>query len=77
MNSVLKVFLAFGLLAACAVSAEAAKKSARDRLSEAQKKEIRKRAYEWCRKTYLKGGGGHIMRVEIMNDGRVRCWYKA
>jgi D-Tyr-tRNAtyr deacylase len=79
VSTVLKMFLVLGLLASAAADAAAAatKKSRRDAMSEAQKKDLRKRAYEWCRKTYLKGGGGYIMRVEIMNDGRVRCWYKS
>lgn len=58
-------------------AAAAAKKTVRDSLSEKQKADMRKRAWEWCRKRYTAGGGAaQVMRVEILSDGRVRCWYR-
>jgi hypothetical protein len=51
-------------------------KNAKPALSAAKKAEMRKRGFEWCRKKYI-SGGAYIVRVEIMNDGRVRCWFKS
>jgi hypothetical protein len=45
-------------------------------MTEEQKKELRRRGLEWCRKN-LVHGGGWVVRVEITRDGGVRCWYKS
>jgi len=50
-------------------------KDVRSQMTPAQKADIRKKAFEWCRKKYA-GGGAYVFRVEILSDGRVRCWYK-
>jgi len=52
----------------------AASKTARDKMSPEQKKELRRKAYEWCRKKHAPHGD--ILRVEILSDGSVRCWVK-
>ncbi len=51
-------------------------KSAKKTMTGAQKAELRKKGREWCKKNFIQGGA-YIVRVEIMNDGRVRCWYKS
>lgn len=65
------------VLAIAPLPVDAASKTTdvRSKLTEAQKAEIRKRAREYCKKRY--GGGGVVIeRVEILSDGRVRCWYR-
>jgi hypothetical protein len=42
-------------------------------MTKTQKSELRRRAYEWCRKQIVHGD---VLRVEILSDGSVRCWYK-
>lgn len=51
-------------------------KSVRKALTEAQKADLRKKGREWCMKNYIRGGA-FIVRIEIMSDGRVRCWFKS
>ena len=53
----------------------AAAKDVRKTMTAAQKSELRKKALEWCKKNYIQGGA-FIVRVEILSDGRVRCWVK-
>ncbi len=53
----------------------AAAKDVRKTMTAAQKSQLRKKALEWCRKNYIQGGA-FIVRVEIMSDGRARCWVK-
>jgi hypothetical protein len=69
--------IACGLMIGNADLAAAAstKKDVRKTMSEKRKAELRKWGREWCIKNYIRGST-HILRVEILSDGRVRCWYK-
>jgi hypothetical protein len=61
------------------IASEAAskpKKDKRSQMTEEQKKELRRRAREWCIKNYAKGNAAEIVRIDIQSDGRVRCWYR-
>ena len=71
--ALLSAGLVFGFHGA---GAAAAKKNVRAGLTEKQKTELRDRARAWCKKNYAKGGTVYIVRVEILSDGRVRCWTK-
>jgi hypothetical protein len=51
------------------------KKDKRAQMTEEQKKQARKSAREWCMKYHAKGNA-YIERVEILSDGRVRCWIR-
>jgi hypothetical protein len=62
------------LLSGSAFEAEAAKKTRRDQMTEAQKTALRKRAREWCTKNIK--GLRSLERVEIKSTGRVVCWYR-
>jgi hypothetical protein len=53
----------------------AAKKSKRDSMSEGQKKDLRKRAREYCQKKYA-NGTAYLERVEIKSNGQVICWIR-
>ena len=71
----------FGLVMAFAVAAAtfatglstAAEAKRRDQMTAAEKKELRKRAREWCMKKYVKGTVT-FERVEIRANGQVICW---
>jgi hypothetical protein len=56
-------------------AAKAPKKDRRSTMTEAQKKDLRRRGREWCLKNYAKGNASTIDRVEILTDGSIRCWY--
>jgi hypothetical protein len=56
-------------------SASLAGKDARSKMTPAQKKELRKRGREWCMKNHIKGNM-QFERIEIMSDGRIRCWMR-
>jgi hypothetical protein len=76
----LKNVLISSICAAFAVTAIpdisfAAKKDKRSMMSEEQKKNLRKRAREYCNKTYAKGGA-FIERIEIQSTGKVICWIR-
>jgi hypothetical protein len=51
------------------------KKNVRDSMSAAQKKELRRKAREWCEKK-IRNGSDYIDRIEIKSDGRVICYYR-
>lgn len=77
----MKLFTAFALAAGFSLvvglgidTAEAAKKSRRDQMTEAQKTALRKRAREWCIKNIK--GLRSLERVEIKSTGKVVCWYR-
>jgi hypothetical protein len=69
--------IAVGLIVGNAESTAAAstKKNVRKAMTAAQKVDLRKKGYEWCRKNFIRASA-HILRVEILSDGRVRCWYR-
>jgi uncharacterized protein (DUF2147 family) len=48
---------------------EAAKK-----LTKAQRKDLHKRALDWCRKRI--GGGASVEHIDIKSDGKVVCYYR-
>jgi hypothetical protein len=56
-------------------AAKAAKKDKRSMMTDAQKKELRRRGREWCLKNHAKGSAATIDRIEILTDGSIRCWY--
>jgi hypothetical protein len=61
------------------VASEAApkpKKDKRSQMTAEQKKDLRRRAREWCIKNYARGNAAEIVRIDIQSDGRVRCWYR-
>jgi hypothetical protein len=58
-----------------ATAANKAKQTVRDRMTAEQKKELRRRAREWCTKKYIHGTA-YIDRVQIQSDGRVICYYR-
>ncbi|MGQ0484831.1 MAG: hypothetical protein ACT4SY_05700 [Hyphomicrobiales bacterium] len=65
-----------GLVTGLAVSADAAaKKDVRANLTQQQKAEIRAKARAYCVKRYA-SGAAEVVRVEILSDGRVRCWIR-
>jgi hypothetical protein len=72
------VLAAILAVAGFGAGADAASKKpdVRSTMTEEQKKELRRRGLEWCRKN-LVHGGGWVVRVEITRDGGVRCWYKS
>jgi hypothetical protein len=47
----------------------------RSQMSEAEKKDLRKRAREYCLKAYAKGNTT-LERVEIKASGKVICWLR-
>jgi hypothetical protein len=55
------------------VGEAAAKK--RSEMTEKEKKELRKRAREYCLKAYAKGTS-ELERVEIKSTGKVVCWIR-
>jgi hypothetical protein len=56
-------------------TAASAKKDARKTISEKRKAELRKLGREWCTKNYVRGSS-YIVRVQVLSDGRVRCWIR-
>jgi hypothetical protein len=62
------------VLASVAVPSEAAKDK-RSTMSEAQKKQLRARAREYCMKNFVKGLK-ELDRVEIQSTGKVICWIR-
>jgi hypothetical protein len=79
MNLVMKL----AVIALCAslptlTTAEAAKakkgSNKRDQMSAEQKKELRRKGREWCIKNHAKGNST-IERIEIMENGSIRCWF--
>jgi hypothetical protein len=68
---------AFAMTATTQVSfaAKAVKKDKRSMMSEDQKTNLRKRAREYCNKTYAKGGA-FVERIEIQSTGKVICWIR-
>lgn len=70
-------FIAFGLVIGNADLAAVAstKKDVRKTMREKRKAELRKWGREWCKKKHIRGSA-HILRIEVLSDGRVRCWYK-
>jgi hypothetical protein len=49
--------------------------SVRDRMSDAQKKELRRRAMDWCKKKF-RDGANSIERVQIQSNGKVICYIR-
>jgi hypothetical protein len=47
-----------------------ANSSVRDRMSDEQKKKLRKMGYDYCRKKH-----GSVQRVEILSTGKLVCYY--
>ncbi len=47
----------------------------RDRMSDAQKKEIRRKAMEWCKKKY-RDGSNQVERIQIQSNGKVICYIR-
>jgi hypothetical protein len=50
-------------------------KNKRDMMTAAQKADLRKRAWDYCKK-HLEHGATRVTRVEILTTGAVRCWYQ-
>ncbi len=76
MNKILKFALLTTLTVAFVTPlAGVAFAKKRDAMSEKEKKDIRKRAREYCNKTYAKGGA-FVERVEIQSTGKVICWIR-
>jgi Ni/Co efflux regulator RcnB len=71
------IAISFVLAPDLAFAAAKKKKDVRSGMSEEQKAKIRKRAWDWCKKNYVGHGQGQVVRVEILSDGRVRCWYRS
>lgn len=69
--------VALGLIAGSAapVDAASAKKDARKVMTSAQKADLRKKGLDWCRKNFVRGSR-HIVRIEVLSNGNVRCWIK-
>lgn len=77
MQKLFAPLVAASLVTGLAASADAAaKKNTRENLTQEQKAEIRAKARAYCVKTYTSGGVGQVARVEILSDGRVRCWIR-
>ena len=82
MGKLFTVFIVLGFGMGMFGSADAAskkpmqsqQKDVRSGMTEAQKKELRKRGWEWCRQ--FATGGTYIVRVEILQSGKVRCTLK-
>jgi hypothetical protein len=72
----LSILLISGLaMGVTSESFAASKPDRRSKMTEAQKKDLRKRGREWCRKNHAKGNA-EIISVDIMTDGSIRCWYR-
>ena len=67
--------MALGLIFALPLTVDALAEDKRSKMTPAQKKELRKRAREYCLKHYVKGAG-YLERVEILSSGQVRCWIR-
>ncbi len=78
MRKLLLALMAAGLLTGLSAEAGAApkKKAAKPGLSAAEKAEFRKKYMPICIKQYAQGGNGVIMKVEVLSDGTVYCWYR-
>jgi hypothetical protein len=48
----------------------------RARMTKQQKIEARRRATDWCKKNYVRSLATS-QRVEILRDGRGRCWIRS
>jgi hypothetical protein len=53
----------------------ASKPDKRSKMTDAQKKELRKRGREWCRKNHAKGNA-EIISIDILSNGSIRCWFR-
>lgn len=78
MKKLIAAFVAAGVMAGFAADADAApkKKKTNSGLSEAEKAELRKKYRPICMKRYAQGGSAVILKVEVLSDGSVYCWYK-
>ena len=74
-NSHFKLLVAVLTIAFVSTTFDSALSDKRSKLTDAQKKELRKRGKDWCLKNKIKGTAT-FSRVEIMSDGRVRCWWR-
>jgi len=78
MQKLFAALLAASLMSGLAISADAAgKKDVRSTLTREQKAQIRAKAKAYCAKKYTRGSIADVIRVEILSDGRVRCWYRS
>jgi hypothetical protein len=78
MKKLMLVFMSAGLvLGMQGAFAATANKDARAKMTEQQKTAARDRGRAWCKKNYAGSGGAYVVRVEILSDGRVRCWFKS
>ncbi len=77
LNLFFSGMIALGLIAgnAAPAAAASAKKDARKSMTAAQKADLRKKGLEWCKKNFIRGSM-HIVRIEILSNGSVRCWVK-
>lgn len=80
MKKLIAALIAAGLmlLTGLAADADAAKKKKKSEsgLSEGEKAALRKKFTPVCIKKYAQGGSGTIIRVEVLSDGSVYCWYR-
>ena len=78
MQKLFAPLIAASLIAGVTVSVDAAAKNkdARASLTQEQKAAIRARARAQCAKKYALGNMADVIRVEILSDGSVRCWYR-
>ncbi len=78
MQKLFAPLIAASFVAGLAVSADAAAKNkdTRANLTQEQKAAIRARARAQCAKKYALGNMADVIRVEILSDGSVRCWYR-
>ncbi len=77
MKSTMLLGLALAIFAGSTLALPNASKAGikRSQMTAAQKKELRRRGREWCMKNHIKGPST-FDRIEIMSDGRVRCWWR-
>ena len=78
MQKLFATLIAASLVAGLAVAADAAAKNkdTRANVTQEQKAAIRARTRAQCAKKYALGNMADVVRVEILSDGRVRCWYR-
>ena len=78
MGRMIAALIAAGLLAALATDAGAAskKKKATSGLSAAERAELRKKYMPICREQYGHKGSVQVLKVQVLSNGNVLCWYR-
>jgi hypothetical protein len=75
VTAIIATVVAANFLVADISFAASKKKNVRDSMSAEQKKEVRRKARDWCAKK-IRNGNSYVDRIEIKSDGRVICWYR-